>query len=256
MQAFVDAVAAKKLPSEVDTFIAPFQDAEQAIAELDDVAKIVAKPKLRILATHVAKSGTAAWIVAQISGGKYQPERDKTSTAPLRASAFLTLDGGKWHVRAAHWSGTKPNRQEAQVCGAIDPGYEPPPYIAKGAEPAVKVITEAFAGKIDGEGTAAQVLPALSDDKAAQMFGSAPGETFTGAAAVKKVFKGWKIDLGADTGEHTRAGIAPGGDLAWVAMEVMTFWQCTAYRTLFVLQKEGGAWKIVHQHYSERVLAP
>lgn len=61
---------------------------------------------------------------------------------------------------------------------------------------------------------------------------SAPSESFTGGAAIKKVFKSWKIDLYADMQDHTRAGIAPGGDL------------------------EGNAWKIVHQHYSDTVSVP
>ena len=256
MQAFVDATAAKKLPGEVEVFIGPQHDAAHAVTEVGDVLDIVGKPKLEIVATHVAKSGTAAWIVAQISGAKYEAEFGKTVTAPLRASAFLTLDGGAWHVRATHWSGGKPNSPPSGMCGLIDPGYEPPPRIAKGTEPVVKVVTGAFAGQMQGAGTSALVIPALSDDKAAQMFGSAPTEKFTGGAAIKKVFKAWKIDLYADTGEHTISGLAPGGDLAWVAMDVQTFWQCTSYRALFVLQKEGTAWKIVHQHYSNSVMTP
>src|SRR5207249_12055050 len=99
LQAFVDAAAVKKLPPDVDALIAPAHDGEHAIADLDQLATIVAKPKLKIVATHVAKSGTAAWIVAQISGAKYQAELGKTVTTTLRASAFLTLDAGAWHVR-------------------------------------------------------------------------------------------------------------------------------------------------------------
>jgi len=256
MQAFVDAAAAKKLPADVDTFIGPADNPEQETADLDDVLKIVPRPKLKIVSTHVAKSGTAAWIVAQVSGAKYSPEWGKTSTAPLRASAFLTLDNGAWHVRAAHWSGGKNNQKAVEGCGLIDPAFRVPAAIGKGAAPAVKVIKDAFGGMYDGNGTSAQIIAALSDDKGAQMFGSAPSENFTGSAAIKNVFKKWKIDLYADDGEHTRAGIAPGGDLAWVAMDITTMWMCTSYRALFVLQKEGSAWKIVHQHYSEWVIAP
>jgi hypothetical protein len=254
MQAFVDAVAAKKLPAEVDSFIGPEHDLEDAIGDLADVAKVVPKPTLKIVSTHLAKSGTAAWIIGEITGGKYEVN-EKMTSAPLRASAFLTLDGGTWHVRAAHWSGALPNEGKAEMCGAMDPGYMPPPAIAKGAEPAVQVINDAFKGALGGKGTSAQVLAALSDAKDAQMFGSAPTESFTGGTAIKKVFKSWKIDLYAGD-EHARAGIAPGGDLAWVATSVQTFWQCKSYRALFVLQKEGSAWKIVHQHYSDTVYVP
>lgn len=256
LQAFVDGVAAKRAPSELEAFIGPGDDKEQAIADLAELAKLVAKPKLAITATHVAKSGTAAWIVGEISGAKYNPEFGKTSTAPLRATAFLTLDGGSWHVRAAHWSAGKPNNGRSEMCGMIDPAYVPPPRIAKGTEPVLKIIADAFRGQFEGNGTSAMIVAALSDDAGAHLFGSAPNEKYTGGAAIKKVFKAWKIDLYANTAEHTRSGIAPGGDLAWVALHVQTMWQCTSYRTLFVLQKEGSAWKIVDQHYSEWVLAP
>lgn len=254
-QTFVDGAAAKKLPADVEAFISPDKQPDPAVAAPDGFAKIAPKPKLAIVATHLAKSGTAAWIVATIGGAKYTANNPVTT--PLRASAFLTLDGGAWHVRAAHISGGKPNHESmGGMCGAMEKAYEPGANIAKGAEPAVKVLTDAFKGPVDGKGTSAMVMPALSDDKGAQMFGSAPNEQFTGGAAIKKVFKGWKIDLDAGNDEQTRAGIASGGDLAWVAMEISTFWQCTNYRALFVLQKEGSAWKIVHQHYSEDVETP
>src|SRR6185503_17218951 len=108
LQAFVAAAHAKALPAGVESFIAPSFDDEHAVAELDELAKIVPAPKLEILATHVAKSGTAAWIVAEISGAKYESDGN-TVTTPLRASAFLTLDNGQWHVRAAQISGVKAN---------------------------------------------------------------------------------------------------------------------------------------------------
>jgi hypothetical protein len=255
-QAFVDGIVAKRAPSELEAFIAPGDDKDQAVADLGELAKLLTKPKLAITATHVAKSGTAAWLVGEISGVKYRANLDKTATTPLRATAFLTLDGGTWHVRAAHWSAGKPNSGPAEMCGLIDPAYVPPPRIAKGTEPVLKVISDAFRGSYEGNGTAAMIVAALSDDAGAHLFGSAPSEKYSGGAAIKKVFKAWKIDLYADTREHTRSGIAPGGDLAWVALHVQTMWQCTSYRTLFVLQKEGAAWKLVDQHYSEWVLAP
>lgn len=257
-QGLADAVAAKKLPANLDAFIGPTHDAEQAVADPADVATIVSAPKLKIISTHVAKSGTAAWIVATVDGGRYDVAWAKPSTAPLRASAFLTLDGGTWQVRAAHWSGGTPNRPKEGGCGNMDIGYEPPDGVATGAEPAVKVITTAFPGAEyrTGKLQTTVLLAALSDDKAAQMFGSAPDEQFTGGAAIKKIFAHWKVDLRAPSDGHIRAGIAPGGDLAWVATEISSDLQCTAYRALFVLQLEKGAWRIVHQHFSSGVTAP
>ncbi len=255
-QAFVDRAAKKQVPGELAAFVTPIQEEDNPLGDLDAFAAIVPKPAVKLMATHIAKSGTAAWIVATIGGATYRPEYDKTATTPLRASAFLTLDGGAWHVRAAHISGATPNRAPIPGCGNIGEAFRVPGQLAKGTEPVMKVLEDAFVGGYEGKGTSSHVLPALSNDKGAQMFGSAPNEQFTGGAAIKKIFKGWKIDLSVDDGEHSRAGLAPGGDLAWVATQVSTEWQCTSYRALFVLQKEGTAWKIVHQHYSEDVLTP
>jgi hypothetical protein len=123
LQAFVDAAAAKNLPEEVDAFITPGHDAENEIGDLDALATIVAKPTLKILSTHLARSGTAAWIVGEIGGASYVAHiGDKPSTT-LRASAFLTLDGGVWHVRAAHWSGEKRDEKLGEGCGMLDSAY-------------------------------------------------------------------------------------------------------------------------------------
>jgi len=254
---FVDDVAAKKLPAQLDAFIGPGHDAETAVADVADVVAFVPAAKLKIVATHVAKSGTAAWIVAELAGARYRATYDKVATTPLRASAFLTLDAGTWHVRAAHWSGGAPNQPRAGGCGNMDMAYEPPPAIGKGAEAAAKVITDALAGAEyrTGRIQSEKIVAVLSDDKDALMFGSAPEERFTGGAAIKKIFKQWKVDLYAPK-DHLRAGIAPGGDLAWVAGEITSDLQCTPYRALFVLQREKDAWKIVHQHFSESVGAP
>jgi len=251
---FADAVAAKKLPDGVEAFIGPQHDPDVAVTDPADVLAIVPSPKLKIVSSHVAKSGTAAWVVAAVPGAKYDVAWQQSSTQPLRASAFLTLDGGTWHVRAVHWSGGVPNRPRAGGCGNMDIAYEPPDAIAKGAEPAVKLVRDAFLGAEyrTGKLQTGVIVSALSDDKAAQMFGSAPDEMFIGGATIKSIFKKWKVDLRANS-DHTRAGIAPGGDLAWVATEVASDLQCTPYRTLFVLQLEGGKWKIVHMHFSSWV---
>ena len=46
--------------------------------------------------------------------------------------------------------------------------------------------------------------------------------------------------------------IGPDGEMMWIGMSVYAPRQfCTAYRTLFVLAKEAGGWKIVHHHYSQ-----
>jgi hypothetical protein len=119
LPAFVDAAAAKHVGPEVAAFIAPSHDSDQAIADLDTLTAIVAKPQLEILATNLAPSKTAAWIVAQVSGARSRIDSERTVSTPLRASAFLTL---------------------AQMCGNLDPGYEPPMQIAAGAAPAVMVI--------------------------------------------------------------------------------------------------------------------
>lgn len=139
----------------------------------------------------------------------------------------------------------------------LDSAYDPPAHIGKGAEPAVQVIKDAFLGEEYGSGKLIKVplLAALSSSKDAQMFGSAPKERWTGGAAIQKVFKRWNVDLRAQI-DKVRAGIAPGGDLAWVATEVDTDTLCSSYRAFFVLEKEGTAWKIVHAHFSGWVMTP
>ena len=49
------------------------------------------------------------------------------------------------------------------------------------------------------------------------------------------------------------AGVGPAGELAWMVVGVAYFKLCMSYRTMFVMAQEKGAWKIVHQHYSEPV---
>ena len=38
-----------------------------------------------------------------------------------------------------------------------------------------------------------------------------------------------------------------------MAVGVSSFKLCASYRTLFVMAREKGAWKLVHQHYSEPI---
>jgi hypothetical protein len=103
----------------------------------------------------------------------------------------------------------------------------------------------------------ATFLALLSDDKRAQVFGSAPKETFVGGKKIKGVFKRWTVELTCwdrdDPKLPARAGATPDGELMWMAVGVAYYRPCTSYRTMLVMTKEKGAWKIVHQHYSEPV---
>lgn len=235
---FVKSIAAKQEPAGLDTFIAPDKDEEDAVGDLAKAADAATKP-LKVIATGVAKSGTGAWIAATLG--------------PTRATAFLVKDASGWHVTAAHWSAARTEQRftadDGVGCGMVNEVLRWPANIPEGAKAAAGVLDKAFLPPDGGKGGPLD-LAAISDDKSALVFGSAPKEQWTGGATIKKIFKGWKIDLGANS-DVARAGIAPGGDLAWVAMPVTTDLMCKQYRAMFVLQKEGSTWKIVHQHYSD-----
>lgn len=237
-QRFVDSVAAKKAPDDVDTFITPARDDDDDVGDAEKAATAVGKP-VKIVATGIAKSGTGAWIAATLGS--------------TRATAFLVKDAKGWHVTAAHWSTAHAEARftadDGVGCGMVNEVLRWPAHVPKDAKAAADALDKAFMPP-DGGKHGPLDLAALSDDKSALVFGSAPKEQWTGGAKIKKVFDGWKIDLGAGS-DLARAGIASGGDLAWVAEPVTTDLMCKQYRAMFVLQKEGGAWKIVHQHYSD-----
>jgi len=237
-QRFVDAVAAKQQPAELDTFIAPDKDEEDAVGDVAKAAASLGKP-MKIVGIGVAKSGTGAWIAATLG--------------EARATAFLVKDAKGWHVTAAHISLAKAEQrftaEDGVGCGMVDEVLRWPASVPKDAKAAADTLDKAFMPP-DGGKHGPLDLAALSDDKSALVFGSAPKEQWTGGAKIKKVFDSWKIDLGRNS-DLARAGIAPGGDLAWVAEPVTTDLMCKQYRAMFVLQKERGTWKIVHQHYSD-----
>jgi hypothetical protein len=156
---------------------------------------------------------------------------------------FLTLDKGAWHVRAAALSAGVANRHPG-MCGSIEPWWSPPTNVIEEVVAVSKKLDAATAG-----GSVKGLVPWLSADRGAQMFGSAPDEQWTGGAAIKKVFESWQLDIDVDKGR--RSGIGPGGDLMWLALSVSSMHQCTNYRVLVVLAKEKAGWKIVHQQYSE-----
>jgi ketosteroid isomerase-like protein len=112
---------------------------------------------------------------------------------------------------------------------------------------------------IDGMqgGDRGPLLKLLSDDPSALALGSAASERFSGGAAIKAVFKKWFITFGYGEGEDksipARAGLGAGGELMWMYVATMSHAQCTQYRTFLVLAKEAAGWRIVHQHYSERI---
>ncbi|MGE5184064.1 MAG: nuclear transport factor 2 family protein [Acidobacteriota bacterium] len=229
---FLDSVAAKQASADVDTFVSPFSDEQAATPEhLGEVAVLI-QGKPRVVAAAVAKSGTAAWIAAVVPG-----------TLKLRASAFLTLDKGAWHVRAAELSAGVANHKPA-MCGSIEPWWKPPTNLIE----EVVTVSKQLDAAMDS-GTAKALVPLLSSDSHAQMFGSAPGEQWTGGTAIRRIFDKWQLDL--DLEKSRRSGIAPGGDLMWLALSMSSTQQCTNYRVLMVLAKEGKSWKIVHQHYAE-----
>jgi ketosteroid isomerase-like protein len=92
----------------------------------------------------------------------------------------------------------------------------------------------------------------MTDSGNAVLFG--PNATTVGGAAIKNVFKRWKVtgpwhEPGKEL--SARAGLVPGGELAWMALEIGgPPEQCTDFRSFFVLAVEDGGWKLVHQHYS------
>jgi ketosteroid isomerase-like protein len=239
--AFLDGVVAKKASADVDTFVSPYSDEQAATpADLGEVAAVI-RGKPEIVANGIAKSGTAAWLAVVVPG---RVLRDgKPHDEKLRASAFLALDGGVWRVRAVELSTGVANRTPG-MCGSIEPWWKPPTNLIE----EVVTVSKQLDAAMDGA-TAKALIPFLSADGHAQMFGSAPGEQWTGGAAIKKVFASWQLDL--DLEKSRRAGIAPGGDLMWLALSLSSMHQCTNYRVLVVLAKEKTGWKIVHQHYSE-----
>ena len=244
---FVTRVAAgKPLPPGLEVFITPFDD-EGVPADLAPLAAMLPAPKVKVLQVMASKSGRSAWIAAEVTA-QVTVAGKKPRADAIRSSAFLAFDGAAWTVRAVHWSIAVKN-VKPEMCGDLGLGWQTPDVSAALA-PAVKTVLEV----LDQDSPPA-FAALLSDDKRSLVFGSAPRETFAGGARIKGVFKKWSVSLPNwdrdDPALPATAGLGPDGELGWMATRVAYFRLCTSYRTLFVLAKEKGAWKIVHQHYSE-----
>jgi ketosteroid isomerase-like protein len=168
-------------------------------------------------------------------------------------SAFLFKDDKGWHVQATHWSTGEPDRK-TEMCGDLQE-WRLDPRIGPGAKDAVKAVYDALEGDwmMEGGVKTEGFAKLLSADKNAFVIGSAPKETFAGGAKIKGIFKKWMISTTVPENDEylARAAVGPDGEMMWIAMGVTAPPQlCTTYRTLFVLAKESGGWRIVHQHYS------
>lgn len=259
--AFIDSVATgKAATSGVDVFITPAHDetddngvAAAVPSDLSDLKAMIASSKLKVTKVVASKGGTSAWIAGEISGSIERKGRKKKE--PIRVSAFLVNGDKGWQVKATHWSTGEPD-VKTDMCGMMEP-WRVSPSIAKDADATVKAIFKALESDWAEEGgvkyTPAKFQKLLSDDKNAVAIGSAPKEVFSGGAKIKSVFKKWEISASASEGNYNaRAAIGPDGEMMFVAMSITAPPQlCTAYRTLFVLAKESGGWKIVHHHYSQ-----
>jgi hypothetical protein len=249
---FVDGVAAgKPLPAGLELFITPIADEVPLPGELAAVrAMIPASKVVKVLSLVPSKGGRSAWLAAEISA-LVQPAGEKARADVIRATAVLALEGAGWTVRAAHWSVGVKNVKPA-MCGALGFEWLLDPAVPPVLAPAVAVVMDA----LDSRKPAA-FLALLSDDRKAQVFGSAPKESFLGGKKIKGVFKRWSVELTYwDRDDPTlpaRAGATPDGELMWMALGVAYFKLCTSYRTTFVMAKEKGAWRIVQQHYSEPI---
>jgi hypothetical protein len=238
--AWITDLAAGKQPG-VEIFVGPEGDSAHTDT-FDDLGKLLVKHQLSGITVVPAKSGSSAWLVADLAA--QAPATKKAVT--VRTSAFLVHDDKGWHVRAAHWSVARVDdvMPPEMGCGMLGFEWELAGHPAKDADPIAKTAIAALHDS--------KLTSLLSDDKRAIVIGSAPKERFTGGAAIKKVFAKWELFSPYTADERpVYAGVGPGGDLAWIVLPVTGPPKvCTQYRALWVLQKEGASWKLVHQHYS------
>jgi ketosteroid isomerase-like protein len=190
-------------------------------------------PRVVVKKLVVTKSGASAWLAADIHNAKLEA---------LRASAVLVKDGTSWHVIATAWSrATEPPTVE--TCKVMQFEWRPKAQVPVEARPAVISVMKAL-------NPSASFTDVMTDSGNAVLF--TPGGTTIGGAAIKNVFKAWKVtgpwhEPGKDL--SARAGVA--GELAWMVMEIGgPPEQCTDFRSFFVLAPEDDGWKLVHQHYS------
>lgn len=239
--AWISDLAAGKKGTAIPVFIRPQGDSMH-LDTYDAIDKLLATHDLSAVTVVPAKSGASAWLVADLAA--QSPTTKKPVT--LRTSAFLNHDDKGWHVRAAHWSVARKDETVPAEMGCGMLGFEWPleGTPTKEAKPIVDTAIDALNGH--------KLVGLISDDKRGIVIGSAPKEKFVGGAAVKKVFAKWELSsIYTPVERPVYADVGPGGDLAWIALAVTGPAKvCTQYRALWVLQKEGSAWKLVHQHYS------
>lgn len=209
------------------------------------LAQGLQQPKLEKLErVVVSPGGTSAWLAADLSARAHASDKWRPET--VRASAVLVLDGKAWRVVAADFSVAVTEQPAPPGCGNASYQWQAPQKTPKALEPLVRQTIQSFGDK-------KQFAAAMSDSKDAFLYGTSPGEVFSGAAAIKKIFQKWSVSAWTSSDEppHAVAGTSPDGQLVWLAVPITAPIQmCSMYRGFFVLAKEGNAWKIVHQHYS------
>jgi hypothetical protein len=236
-QSFVDTAGTAEPKLEV--FIPPQGDSPE-----DNVWPVMPKdkgevrgyldhPRVVVKKLVVTTSGTSAWLAADIQNAKLPA---------LRASAVLVKSDKTWHVVATAWSrATTP--PTVQTCKVMQFEWRPKAQVPAEARPAVIAVMKAL-------NPSASFADAMTASSNAVLF--APSATTIGGAAIKNVFKKWKVtgpwhEPGKELSAH--AGLA--GELAWMVMEIGgPPEQCTDFRAFFVLAPEDGGYKLVHQHYS------
>jgi hypothetical protein len=248
---FVDGVAAgKPLPKGLELFTTPISDDALPESLAPVRAMLPASKVVKVVALVPSASGKSAWLAAEISA-LVTPSGEKPRADVLRATAVLSLEGGAWVVKAAHWSVAQKN-VKPEMCGDMGDSWEMGSAVPLALTPAVVAVLEAL-----DSGKPARFVALMSDDKRAQVFGSAPKETFVGGKKIKGIFKKWSVEMSFwekdDPTLPARAGVTADGELMWMATTVAYYRLCVSYRALFVMAKEKGAWKIIHQHYSEPI---
>jgi len=238
-QSFVETAGTAEPKLEV--FIPPQGDSPEDNAwpvlpkDKGEVRSYLDHPRVVVKKLVVSTSGTSAWLAADIKN---------TKLAALRASAVLVKDAKTWHVIATAWSRAMPP-PTAETCKVMQFEWRPKAQVPAAARPPVIAVMKAL-------NPSASFTEVMTDSSNAVLF--APNATTIGGAAIKNVFERWKVtgpwhEPGKDL--SARAGIVPGGELAWMALETGgPPEQCTDFRTFFVLAPEAGGWKLVHQHYS------
>ena len=236
--AFVGSLAtAKPALDDLDAFLPPAM-AETPLPQASDVAHLFrTAPKIKVLQLVISPSGGSAWLAATLGGREH------------RASAVLAHDAHGWHVLAADISAPVRDRVADPDCGEASHDWESPHDVPAELAAPVRALLDAISSP-------KTLVAMISDDRRALVFGSAPGETFHGGAAIKKVFAHWEITGSYAPGDKdaelpASAGATPDGELIWVITPIIGPAKfCTMYRGFYVLAKQHGAWKLVHQHYS------